>query len=196
MMALVRCLPVLPTIVVLVAVGIMIRLGVWQLDRMAEKEALLERYAAAANSNAIADWPSNEAEAAERLYRRSRVNCASATGGSAVAGTNASGQSGLAIAFSCFTPSGGPAQVVLGWSREPKIPEWGGGIVTGIIAPGPRLVADPPLAGLEANAKPDPRDIPNHHFAYAVQWFLFALVALVIYALAVRKRLAGGGEEG
>jgi cytochrome oxidase assembly protein ShyY1 len=63
--------------------------------------------------------------------------------------------------------------------------------VTGTIAPGPRLVADPPLAGLEANARPDPSDLPNNHLSYAVQWFLFAFVALVIYALAVRKRLAG-----
>jgi surfeit locus 1 family protein len=37
-----------------------------------------------------------------------------------------------------------------------------------------RLVADPPLAGLAANAAPDPSDIPNNHLAYAVQWFLFA----------------------
>ncbi|NBO00626.1 MAG: hypothetical protein EBV21_04095 [Betaproteobacteria bacterium] len=34
-------------------------------------------------------------------------------------------------------------------------------------------------------------DLPNNHLSYAVQWFLFAFVALVIYALAVRKRLAG-----
>jgi surfeit locus 1 family protein len=40
-----------------------------------------------------------------------------------------------------------------------------------------------------ANARPDPNDIPNNHLAYAVQWFLFAGVALVIYALAVRKRM-------
>jgi surfeit locus 1 family protein len=65
----------------------------------------------------------------------------------------------------------------------------------GFVAPGrekrARLIASPPISGLEASAAPDPRDIPNNHFSYAVQWFLFAGVALVIYALAVRKRLAG-----
>ena len=71
------------------------------------------------------------------------------------------------------------------------MPVWSGGAVTGVIAPGPRLVADPPLAGLQANARPDPSDLPNNHLSYAVQWFLFAGVALVIYVLAVRKRLAG-----
>ena len=30
--------------------------------------------------------------------------------------------------------------------------------------------------------------IPNNHLSYAVQWFLFALTALVIYVLAVRKK--------
>jgi surfeit locus 1 family protein len=45
-------------------------------------------------------------------------------------------------------------------------------------------------------ARPDPRDIPNNHLAYAVQWFLFATVAAVIYALALAKRLAGPGRRG
>lgn len=61
-------------------------------------------------------------------------------------------------------------------------------MVDGVIAPGPRLVADPAAAGLVPLAKPDPRDLPNNHLSYAVQWFLFALTALVIYALALRRR--------
>ena len=47
-------IPVLPTIVVLIAVGIMIRLGFWQIDRMHQKEALLVRYAAAESYSADA----------------------------------------------------------------------------------------------------------------------------------------------
>jgi cytochrome oxidase assembly protein ShyY1 len=58
-----------------------------------------------------------------------------------------------------------------------------------------RLIADPPLAGLEANAVPDPASMPNNHFGYAIQWFLFALTALTIYVLALRKRLAGPGAD-
>jgi surfeit locus 1 family protein len=42
---------------------------------------------------------------------------------------------------------------------------------------------------LQANAAPDPRDVPNNHLSYAVQWFLFATTAIVIYGLALRKRL-------
>jgi len=33
--------------------------------------------------------------------------------------------------------------------------------------------------------------VPNNHLAYAVQWFLFALVAGVIYVIALRRRLRG-----
>jgi len=65
--------------------------------------------------------------------------------------------------------------------------------VAGVIGPGAgeevRLIASPPLAGLEASAMPDPGELPNNHLSYAVQWFLFALTALVIYGIALRARL-------
>ena len=89
---------------------------------------------------------------------------------------------------------GGGVDVTLGWSSNPAPPQWAGGAVAGIIGPKAkteiRVIADPPLAGLAANARPDPANIANNHLSYAVQWFLFALTALVIYALALRKRLA------
>ncbi len=185
-------IPIVPTLLVLVAVGIMIRLGFWQLERLGEKEAMLARYEAAQASGAEVRWP-DSAEATERaLYHRSRVECSSASGATTLSGRNATGEAGLAHVVTCADAEGGTRQVVLGWSRDPAAPAWTGGAVTGWIAPGPRLVADPPQAGLEANAKPDPKDIPNNHLAYAVQWFLFAGVALVIYALALRKRMRGG----
>ena len=64
------------------------------------------------------------------------------------------------------------------------------GRVTGMVAPGPRLVADPPVDGLFALARPDPSDLPNNHLSYAGQWFFFALTALVIYFIALRARMA------
>jgi len=191
MMPLLRRLPVLPTVIVLVAVGIMIRLGVWQLDRLEEKEALLERYAAAVSDPRIVEWPAGEDGFESQLYRRARLSCPSVTDRSVIAGKNAMSRAGVAQVVTCRLADGRTALVALGWSLDPAATDWQGGEVVGIIAPGPRLVADPPLAGLEANAQPDPSEIPNNHFAYAVQWFLFAATALVIYALAVRKRLRG-----
>lgn len=192
----IRRLPILPTLLVMVAVGIMLKLGFWQLDRLAQKEALLARYAAAQGMSAEVPWP-GDAKAGELvLYRRSRVDCREVSGASAIAGQDVHGESGQAHVAECKTADGGSVRVVLGWSRDPKSPDWRGGMVTGTIAPGPRLVADPPLAGLAANARPDPSDIPNNHLAYAVQWFLFAATALVIYAIALWKRLAAAPSRG
>lgn len=192
----IRRLPVLPTLIVLAAVAVMIRLGLWQIDRMHEKEALLTRYASAEAMSAEVPWPSgaprNDLENptwSAALYRRSRVECRSVSAVTSKAGINRAGEPGQAHFATCKLADGSIAEIVLGWSRDPKSPIWAGGLATGVIAPGPRLVADPPLAGLVANARPDPSAIPNNHWSYAVQWFLFALVALVIFAIAVRKRL-------
>ncbi|MCB2061831.1 MAG: SURF1 family protein [Novosphingobium sp.] len=189
-------LPLVPTLLVLAAVGVMIALGFWQIERLHEKEALLARYQAAASSGADAAWPHDLTKADGILYRRTRVLCVEVTSLSSIAGRNAGGEAGLSQSANCRLANGGEALVILGWSREPSTPDWRGGKVTGIVAPGPRIVADPPLAGLEANARPDPSEIPNNHLSYAVQWFLFAATALVIYVLALRKRLADKPGQG
>ena len=184
-----RRLPVVPTIVVLIAVAIMIRLGVWQLDRLHEKEALLARYETARAMSSDAAYPKTPAEAEKLLYRHATIDCRSVPQVELVAGRSAKDETGIGHVAICKLAEGASARVVLGWSRDPAAPEWSGGKVAGIIAPGPRLVADPPLAGLEASARPNPAELTNNHLSYAVQWFLFAGVALVIYVLAVRKRL-------
>ena len=51
-----------------------------------------------------------------------------------------------------------------------------------------RLVAATPGPGLQPIAPPSPVTIANNHLSYAVQWFLFAAIALVIYVLALRRR--------
>lgn len=190
-----RRLPVIPTLVVLAAVAVMVRLGFWQLDRLHQKEVLLAHYAAAETLSAEVSFPQDEAATEQVLYRHATVDCVAASNPSSIAGSSAAGEAGLAHVVDCALADGGKALVVLGWSRNPADPDWSGGTVRGVVAPGPRLVADPPLAGLEANAKPDPAAIPNNHLSYAVQWFLFAVTALVIYGLAVRKRLAVRDER-
>lgn len=187
----IRRLPVLPTLLVLVAVGVMIALGLWQLDRRGQKQEMLARYEAAAASAEPVRWPGEAGDISNSHYRRSSVTCGEVTARSTTAGRSAQGEAGLAQIADCVTAEGDTVRVVLGWSRDPEIRDWHGGKVEGTIAPGPRLIADPPLAGLAANAAPDPSDIPNNHLAYAVQWFFFAATALVIYWLALRKRWRG-----
>lgn len=183
-----RRIPIFATLVVLAAVGIMVALGFWQLRRLHEKEALLAHYAAAQGGHAAVEWgPKGVGE--DLLYRRAHLTCAAVGERSSIAGHNAKGEAGVAQTVRCTLPDGGTALVVLGWSQQPTAgTDWTGGDVTGVIAPGPRLVADPPLAGLQPTAKPDPSEIPNNHLSYAAQWFLFAATALVIYGLALARR--------
>lgn len=191
-----RRIPLVSTAVVIAAAATMIALGVWQLHRKEWKEALIARYARAQNASAEVPWPSGPGEFETALYHRSRVNCAAVTGIGAIAGRSADGQPGWAHIAHCGLPGGGTADVALGWSDDPAPPQWRGGRVSGWVAgsdKGVRLVASPPQAGLAQLARPDPRELPNNHLSYAVQWFLFATTALVIYALALRKKWRGEG---
>lgn len=187
----IRRLPVLSTLVVLVAVGTMVALGIWQLQRKAEKEALLASYDRAIAMDAAVPWPRSHADFPKALYRRSSLECIAVHSIEAVAGRSRDGRTGWAQIAECGLAGGGNALVAIGWSAGPQSPAWSGGRVEGVIGPaGPtiRLIAGQPQAGLEPLATPDPANIPNNHLSYAVQWFLFALTALVIYALALRRR--------
>lgn len=185
-----RRVPVFATIIVLAAVATMIALGVWQLGRKAEKEALIARYEAALQDSAEVPWPApSQYESA--LFRRATIDCQLVRGIDPISGTSAKGRSGWVHVARCSHSGKGVADVTIGWSRTPDSPEWSGGVVTGRIANYGRyirLVAETPQAGLEPLAAPDPGDLPNNHLAYAGQWFFFALTALVIYVLALRRR--------
>jgi len=184
-----RQLPILPTLVVGVAVTVMVALGVWQSGRAGEKQALLAHYAQASQMSADVDWPMTDEKAEARLYRHTRISCDQVVGIEARAGRNASDEPGWVHVAQCRLPSGTIAPAVLGWSQNPDAVAFNGGEIAGFIAPGPRLVASPAVAGLANMPRPDPTDLPNNHMSYAMQWFFFALTALVIYALALRKRI-------
>ena len=186
-------LPVFVTFLVLAAVATMIGLGIWQLQRAEWKNKLLTSYESASDQPAIS-YPVVPIEEDPPYFRQSFVNCLEVVGWRAASGRNANGQSGWAHIAHCKTSGGeGPgAQVVAGWSKTSDDPEWNGGIVNGVIAPDSqnivRLVASQPVAGLEKSQEPSIEDVPNNHMAYAVQWFLFAGIALIIYFLALRGR--------
>ncbi|MBH0111738.1 SURF1 family protein [Novosphingobium sp. YJ-S2-02] len=192
-------IPIFSTLVVLAAVAVMIGLGVWQLERRGEKEALLARFAAASGNPAVVNWDGRD-PGEDLLYRKARLTCLRSGKAKPAAGRNAQQEVGWAQVQDCVLAGGGTVPVVLGWTRGPYGDEnaapgtqggswWNGGEAQGVIAPGPRLVAAPPLGGLAPNAMPDPSDLANNHLSYAIQWFAFALTALVIYALLLRKRL-------
>jgi surfeit locus 1 family protein len=186
-----RRIPLVPTLVVGAAVATMIALGVWQLQRKEWKEGLIARFQTAQTMSSDVPWPADASQYEQALFRHSRLVCDRVTGTSAIAGRSAEGEAGWAQVAHCELDGGGAADVALGWTRDPAPLAWQGGEVLGFVGPagkGVRLIASPPQAGLAPLAHPDPRDLPNNHLSYAVQWFLFAATALVIYALALRRR--------
>lgn len=186
-----RRIPVLPTIIVGLAIATMIGLGVWQLQRMAWKNHLLESYSAA-QGLAVIPWPRHIDSSNPPLFRRSTGYCAKVLGWRSASGRNLKAQSGWVHIADCRTANGAEMQTVMGWSERPDSPKWKGGEVSGIIAPDSshviRLVAERSAPGLQAAQPPSLEDIPNNHFGYAVQWFLFAAIAGVIYMLALGRR--------
>ena len=188
--------PVIPTIVVAAAMATMIGLGIWQLGRAGEKEALIASYRAAASRPPVA-WPAGPGDRKSLLYRHATGFCLEVTGWRSIAGRNRQGQPGWSHIAACRTGGAeGPGmQVDMGWGRDHHAPQgWRGGAVSGVIAPDReheiRLVSDAPARGLLPTAAPNPEDLPNNHLMYAWQWFFFALTAGVIYVLALRRRQA------
>lgn len=200
--------PFLASLIVTLAVALMIALGLWQLSRMAEKEAAIASYRANLNRGDIA-FPRLPPVGEDQLFRKSAVTCLSVADWTVEAGRTADGDTGFRVIAHCVTGAEGPgALVVLGVADRPDVkPAWSGGTVHGTITtardtrnlfarsfgrgapPAPMLVSDSGLAGLKAPARPDPASVPNNHLAYAVQWFLFAATALIIYLLAWRRKL-------
>ena len=194
-----RELPIIPTILVALAVATMIGLGIWQLERRREKEALLAAYAAAAGKPPIG-WPSIPPKEPLPLFRSATANCLSVVGFRTAAGQNLKGEPGYLIITDCRTGAEGPGVAIeLGWSKNPNAGQaFRGGLVSGVIAPDRisrmRLVAATPGPGLMASAPPSPAMIPNNHLSYAIQWFMFAAIAVIIYILALRGRWRKEGE--
>lgn len=193
----IRRLPIIPTILVLAAVAVMIGLGIWQLQRARWKDGLVARYDRAETLPPL-EYPTVPlSDEQVPLFRHATGVCLRPVGQRAVAGENRAGEPGYVHIVDCTTGAEGPGMSVeVGWSKDPNAKvNWSGGPVSGVIAPDRRmrmrLVAASAPPGLEPSAVPSLSAIPNNHRSYALQWFAFALIALVIYGLAVRKRLTG-----
>lgn len=188
-----RKLPLVPTMLVALAIAIMIGLGIWQLQRRGEKEELLGTYRAAVGKPPIG-WPAMPPKEPLPLFRHATGNCLEVMSFRTAAGQNLRGEPGFLVIADCRTGVEGPGlSVELGWSKDPNAgKDYRGGLVSGVIAPDSisrmRLVAASPGPGLVPSAPPSPDIIPNNHLSYAVQWFLFAGIAALIYFLALRQR--------
>jgi surfeit locus 1 family protein len=195
----IRRLPLISTLFVVAAVALLVRLGVWQLSQAERKQALLARYAAAEKLPPVT-WPTVPLKDGELpLFRHATAACLRVVGQTAHGGENQSGEPGYVHILDCATGAEGPGlSVEVGWAKNPDVRvQWPGGLVSGIIVPDRRtrmrLVAASAPAGLEPSKTPDVSTVspitPTIHRGYAATWFALALAALVIYWLAVVRRL-------
>lgn len=191
-----RRIPVIATIVVILAVAGMLALGVWQLQRAKLHAGQLAAYTAASRLPPIS-FPTVPTRTENLpLYRYATGNCLRVVGWHTAAGENRSEEPGYLIIADCATGAEGPGMSVeLGWSKNPNAKaQWNGGLVSGIIVPDSvsrmRIVAATPVPGVEPSAVPTPtvKITPERNRGYAATWFGLAAAALVVYALAVRKR--------
>jgi surfeit locus 1 family protein len=198
--------PLIPTLLVAAGVAAMIALGIWQLRRADEKEALRAQYVRNAALPVIA-LPIGAVPDETLLYRRATAFCLEPTAWRLTGGKSAAGRTGTRYIAECRTGAEGPGFAAdMGVSSNPRAsPGWRGGEVTGTIVaepprlslmqrlrggsapPRPMIVAERPAPGLEASAAPS-ADITNNSLAYAFQWFFFAAAAATIYVLALRRR--------
>ena len=199
--------PIIPTIIVGAAIAVMIALGVWQLQRADEKAALRASYAVNLTLPAMA-FPASDPTDARLMFRTLSANCLRVTGWVTTGGRTADDVSGWRHIATCATGAEGPGFLAdMGIGDDPAATiAWRGGLVRGIAVtepqtyglitklfgnpPKPRLmiVAQTPAPGLSASRRPDPNNVSDDHLSYAVQWFIFAAAAAVIYVLALRRR--------
>ena len=202
-----RRLPIIPTIVVAVAIATMIALGFWQLGRGEERDrlklAMVER-----PLQPTLDYPFGDAGGERYLFRRLRARCDDVVQIDIAGGKDASGRTGWRQIATCLNrDSRDSFQVQIGVAERPDtVVQWDGGAVEGLAAQAPdergflerlsfrpanrpaMIVASEPKAGLQPSRQPDPAEYENTSWAYAGQWFFFALTALVIYGFALRRR--------
>ncbi|MVZ98276.1 SURF1 family protein [Sphingorhabdus sp. IMCC26285] len=205
--------PLIPTILVSLAVATMVGLGIWQLQRKGMNEILLRQVSANISKPAIA-YPQLGPVDASSLHRKSLVTCLRVVRWVEDSGSDNMGNTGTRYLAECATGAEGPgALIVAGISNRPneKV-DWNGGLVEGVITTEPdrqsmiaklfgskvilrpMLVSKTGLGGLRTPEPPSLSKIRSkiaNNGSYAVQWFLFAAAAAIIYGLALRKKMAG-----
>jgi surfeit locus 1 family protein len=182
----------------------LLSLGVWQLQRKDWKEALIAQIARNAEQPTFA-LISTEQVTPDMEYRRVTFDCTYKLSDQySVDGFDANKQ----IAKRRYVKCSAPATIVvdLGWSALTSAMAGSAGQIAvagrvrhwtlpsaaqalgGIELVSPKNFAAPVAAFYVQNGDGLPPPLPNNHFAYAIQWFLFAGVLAVIFALFQRRQ--------
>ena len=204
-----RRLPLIPTLMTLIMVGAMIYLGFWQLERREWKHKLIASLEAAQHLPPVtpSEFYRSMIGAGSVQYRRAVVAChpGRVTPYDFRGGESATGQSGFLVLIACrepaFTRGRGPDIVVVaGFSDRPELrqplivdTEFDGTIIERPYDKQPgrpmfMLIPKTAVPPLKPSRLPSPEDLPDSHLSYAVQWFSFATILAVIYAIFILRR--------
>lgn len=193
-----RGFPFLPSLIILLAVPLMIGLGIWQYQRHLWKTDLLQAHAHNMDKPLLIIDKGPIPTGSQFREVRLHLDCPAAQP-RLRGGQNRQGETGFAHLLACR--AGGEAiELDIGWSARPdelQIPaldEPVTGLFLGDVDHGRFLIADQPLPPLQASARPTPDSIANNHLSYALQWWSFATILLVIYAIWLRRRLASAAR--
>ncbi len=189
---------IVPTVMTLAMLPVLVWLGFWQLERAAWKEQLLDHIRHNPKLP-VAEITSIKTVQPAWEYRRASVSCTiqSQIVDMASTGGFTSGRvpyqlctlsSGDTIAIKLPPITVDPLEPVTGTLRFWQEPSWQR-----------KLAGNPPLTWADfkrpslarfyldtSGSVPNADDIANNHLLYAVQWFCFAGILSVIYALFVR----------
>ena len=193
------------TVLVLVLAALCIQLGFWQLDRLDQRRArnALVEQRATEDAGPLPEDPE------EALYRRVTVEGEYDRTGERIDGGRAlDGRPGEHVVTPFVLVDGREILVNRGWvpnsaatsdAAPPEAAPPAGAVkVTGVVLPGD----DAPVLRLERQDPPQPDGVPTAlggdavetdegpHLSYAVQWFLFAAVALVGWPILLRRSMA------
>jgi surfeit locus 1 family protein len=202
-----RRVPIFATIIVLAAVATMIGLGVWQLGRAEERDQQIASLEKRVLQPALM-FPQLGLTTDDYLYRTLTADCTKVLSWETAGGKDINGRTGWSKIANCVDESSASnfkADVGIGLAPE-AYPDWNGGKVTGraVLEEDDRslielitrverpkklkIVSVASADDLIPSKQPDPSEERNSSWAYAGQWFFFALTALVIYVLALRRR--------
>ncbi len=205
--ALLRRIPLVPTLMAFVMFAVLVSLGNWQLQRREWKEALVAQLLAAPKLPPLepGDFYRSMTGQTTVQYRRAILPCApgTVTPYDLKGGISAAGEGGYLVLVSC-RPNRKPPDIVAvaGWTRRPdaaSVPILVDTTFDGLVIERPygnlpdrpqfMLIPKTAVPGLEPSRVPSPEDLPNNHLSYAVQWYSFALTLAVIYGIWVWRRV-------